>query len=69
METRSVTSGDRSRVFFWVLQKAEYDLGIKPGEEDMGPRIDRVLRGAIGGRLEPRYYAALWILRTAVGTA
>jgi hypothetical protein len=62
----TITDMDRGKALAIVLADSERELGIP---HDRGAsfldRIDAVLKRALGGNLEPRKYAALYIVRKA----
>jgi hypothetical protein len=60
------TDFDRAKALACILKHAEQELQISPDPRgNLQERIDAVLRRALSGGLEPRRYAALYIVRKA----
>jgi hypothetical protein len=60
------TDFDRAKALACVLKHAEQQLQISPDpRRNLQERIDAVLRRALSGGLEPRRYAALYVVRKA----
>jgi hypothetical protein len=66
MSINAITDQDRVSAIVQILCSAEIQLGIsRDTSASVKDRIDAVLRRAIKGGLEPRKYAALYIVRKA----
>jgi hypothetical protein len=64
---RPVTDRDRARALAVLLSGTESQLGLSENAPiPVVARLDRILAGALSGRLDPALYARIWRIRKLV---